>query len=301
VDGGGGDGEEEPSVEPEPELEPELEPPPEGAQQPPVKPGDDDAAAASDDDDDDDADDADDADAAAAAYDDAELAPLRILCIDGGGIKGLVPALVLQELEQLCGGVAVRELFDLVVGTSTGGILALGTCVANRQVEEMAHVYEHRAAEIWTPRGGLGTKLVKAVVGKKLAMMLVEPVQYERAGLEAILKANSRYQDPDGSGSGRQMHLSEFYNEPPKVAVVANRAAGQGAARHVPYLFRSYTPREDRIDGSSQCEVWEAACATSAAPGYYEPVEIDGVLYVDGGVTNNNPVELALEQYLARA
>eukprot|EP01047_Picozoa_sp_COSAG01_P062616 COSAG01_NODE_7988_length_2963_cov_1.445880_1_plen_750_part_10 len=229
--------------------------------------------------------------AATDCADDDDSAPLRILCVDGGGIKGLIPALILQELELQCGGIPVRELFDLVVGTSTGGIIALGSCVANREVKDMVDVYENHAAEIWKPRGGLGTKMFKAIAGKKVAMFL-EPVQYDRSGLETILKVNSQYQD----GTGRQMHLGEFYNEQPKVAVVANRAAGQGAERFVPFLFRTYTPRKNRNDGTSECEVWEAACATSAAPGYYEPMEIDGVLYVDGGVTNNNPVEVALKE-----
>ena len=57
---------------------------------------------------------------------DANNAPLRILCLDGGGIKGLVPAIILQEIEQKCGH-RIDEMFDLVVGTSTGGIIALGT------------------------------------------------------------------------------------------------------------------------------------------------------------------------------
>jgi len=51
--------------------------------------------------------------------------PLRVLSIDGGGIRGIIPAKVLADLE-LRAGRPVAKLFDLVVGTSTGGILALG-------------------------------------------------------------------------------------------------------------------------------------------------------------------------------
>jgi patatin-like phospholipase/acyl hydrolase len=51
--------------------------------------------------------------------------PLRVLSIDGGGIRGIIPAKVLADLE-LRAGRPVAQLFDLVVGTSTGGILALG-------------------------------------------------------------------------------------------------------------------------------------------------------------------------------
>ena len=50
---------------------------------------------------------------------------LRILCIDGGGIKGLVPAIVIQQIEKVCGGHPIHKLFDLVCETSTGGIIAL--------------------------------------------------------------------------------------------------------------------------------------------------------------------------------
>ena len=50
---------------------------------------------------------------------------VRILSIDGGGIRGIIPARILQEIEETTGK-AVAELFDLIAGTSTGGILALG-------------------------------------------------------------------------------------------------------------------------------------------------------------------------------
>ena len=50
---------------------------------------------------------------------------MRILAIDGGGIRGVIPALVLAHLESVA-ETPVCELFDLVAGTSTGGILAMG-------------------------------------------------------------------------------------------------------------------------------------------------------------------------------
>ncbi len=49
----------------------------------------------------------------------------RILSIDGGGIKGVFPAAFLANIEQTVGR-SVSDYFDLVVGTSTGGIIALG-------------------------------------------------------------------------------------------------------------------------------------------------------------------------------
>lgn len=124
--------------------------------------------------------------------------PLNILCIDGGGIKGLVPALILQELQGKCfGGKPIPEVFDLVCGTSTGGIIALGTCVAKRDIGEMVEVYRDRAEEIfatqtakylatWTAIVG-GTAVVvggaAAVVGGVAATAAVVPVAAHTAAV----------------------------------------------------------------------------------------------------------------------
>jgi patatin-like phospholipase/acyl hydrolase len=63
----------------------------------------------------------------------------RVLSIDGGGIRGVLPASVLARLEELCGGQPVAQLFDLIVGTSTGGILALGLTVPGPDGTTPAH------------------------------------------------------------------------------------------------------------------------------------------------------------------
>jgi uncharacterized protein len=48
----------------------------------------------------------------------------RILSIDGGGVRGVFPAYVLKQLSNTLNGQSLRDLFDLVIGTSTGGIIA---------------------------------------------------------------------------------------------------------------------------------------------------------------------------------
>lgn len=49
----------------------------------------------------------------------------RILSIDGGGIRGIIPAVLLRQMEERT-GYQISDLFDFVTGTSTGAIIALG-------------------------------------------------------------------------------------------------------------------------------------------------------------------------------
>ena len=73
---------------------------------------------------------------------------MRILTIDGGGIRGLLPALVLAAFETRAGR-SVAKYFDLVAGTSTGGILALGLA-AGIPAMRMAEFYLERGAAIFS-------------------------------------------------------------------------------------------------------------------------------------------------------
>lgn len=78
----------------------------------------------------------------------------KILSIDGGGIRGLIPALVLAEIEQATGK-RISELFDLIVGTSTGGILALALNIkdtngkAKYSAEDLTKIYLERGKNVF--------------------------------------------------------------------------------------------------------------------------------------------------------
>jgi patatin-like phospholipase/acyl hydrolase len=79
----------------------------------------------------------------------------KILSIDGGGIRGLIPALVLAEIETRTGK-AVADCFDLIAGTSTGGILALGIARDDGSgrpryaAKDLAGIYQTRGKEIFS-------------------------------------------------------------------------------------------------------------------------------------------------------
>lgn len=196
--------------------------------------------------------------------------PFRILSIDGGGIRGLIPALVLTELERQTGR-AIADCFDLIAGTSTGGILALGLTRPGTggrpkyQAQDLANLYLKEGQRIFDE--SLGRRLTNPM-GLRVA-------KYPPSGIEGVLA--------DYFGESR---LKEALTE---VLVTAYDIEQRDA-----FFYRRRRAREEaRYDVPMRV----AARATSAAPTYFEPALVlwpDGRdVLVDGGVFANNPAMCA--------
>ncbi|MBL8210676.1 MAG: patatin-like phospholipase family protein [Bryobacterales bacterium] len=192
----------------------------------------------------------------------------KILSIDGGGIRGIIPALVLAHIEQRT-GTRVSELFDLIAGTSTGGILALGLAKpANEhgplyRASDLAALYEQYGSAIFN-RPRWRTLLPSG-------NLLDE--KYSVAGLEGVLK---QYFGDTRLGEATTPVVVTAYE----------------TERRFPFFFRSERAREEI---SYNFRMADAARATSAAPTYFEPLRLDAATpadyysLVDGGVFANNP------------
>ena len=193
---------------------------------------------------------------------------MKVLCIDGGGIRGLIPALVLAEIERRTGR-RVADLVDLVAGTSTGGILACGLTRPGPDgrprysAEELAGIYVEEGPKIF--RRGL-LKRVFSAEG-----WIDE--RYEDDGLNAAL---ARY-----LGDAR---LSDALCD---VFVTAYDIHDRFA-----FFFRSARARDDAAYDFPMTQV---ARATAAAPSYFEPAQVTDLAgartypLVDGGVYAVNP------------
>ena len=187
-----------------------------------------------------------------------------VLSIDGGGIRGIIPALVLDYLE-IESGKPISELFDLAVGTSSGGIIALGLAQAGADgkpkytARDLAEFFEKSGRKIFEKTVWRNIRSAGGVLDER----------YSARPLEAALRkyyADTRLGDTLGSTMVTSYDIEE---------------------RRTLFL-KSWHPDHETV----LCR--DAARATSAAPTYFEPAYIDVQgnqrALIDGGVFVNSPV-----------
>jgi patatin-like phospholipase/acyl hydrolase len=197
---------------------------------------------------------------------------MKVLSIDGGGIRGLIPALVLAEIERRTGR-RTAEMFDLIAGTSTGGILACG--LARRgpdgaplySAEDLSELYLSEGPKIFDQSLLHSVTSIGGLVDER----------YDDAGLNAALEQYL--------GDAR---LKEVLTD---VMITAYDIHDRFA-----FFFRSSRARTDE---SYDFSLVEAARATSAAPTYFQAVEVTDAAgartypLIDGGVYAVNPAMCA--------
>lgn len=186
----------------------------------------------------------------------------RILSIDGGGIRGLIPAVLLQALEAATGKPA-RESFDFVAGTSTGAILA-GGVAAGFSGEQLASLYRRRGPELFRQVPVLG--LLKRIVTGQL---------YDVARLRGMIAEEL------GDRAGWRI------NDIPTDIMVTAKGLDDG---HQWYFVKD-RPEANRSRTGDYLLV-DCLTASAAAPTYFAPWPIEGIgLLVDGGTgVAGNPV-----------
>jgi patatin-like phospholipase/acyl hydrolase len=207
----------------------------------------------------------------------------RILSIDGGGIRGIIPAAVMIEIERQVReakkdpNIKIGECFDLVAGTSTGGILTLMLLAPDPDAPKKARFSASDALELYTEHGDeIFDRSIKQKIG---SLWGLSDEKYSAGVLEQLLR---RY-----FGDTK---LSELIR--PCLVTAYN------AKKYQPFFF---TQHDAIADKSREFYVREAARATSAAPTYFEAAEAESlddipnaVPMLDGGVFANNPAACAL-------
>lgn len=190
----------------------------------------------------------------------ATHARFQALALSGGGYRGLYTAKILADLEQEIGDHIARR-FDLIAGTSIGGILALAIAM-EIPAERMVKLFEQHGSRIFK---------------RRISLWGIVRAPYSPRSLADLLSAEDLF--------GSQT-LGECKH--PIIVPAINYSSGQ------PQLFK--TPHHVTFKRDHQFRLVDVALATSAAPGYFPRHTFNNNQYVDGGLYANAPGLLALHE-----
>ena len=226
----------------------------------------------------------------------------KILAIDGGGIRGVIPAYILQELERSLGR-AVYQSFDIVAGTSTGGIISLGLTsppanfvpgypVVPYAATQILSFYMNDEAQLFVQQasGDFYTAKYYSVNNNSQPATGIEPWLQGKLGSWTLRQARENMQQLQGA-TVKHVLVTCYTMSGDKINGAKDNQVAIG-----PYLFNwdSATKQDDE-----NYRVWEAARATSAAPTFFPIARVgNGAANgsaalarwaADGGVAANNP------------
>ncbi|WP_392475934.1 patatin-like phospholipase family protein [Nostoc sp. C110] len=246
----------------------------------------------------------------------------RILSIDGGGIRGIIPAVILAEIERRT-SMQIFEMFDLIAGTSTGGILALGLTKPYQSLDKPSQSSQSKSqysaedlVNLYKDEGKYIFNEQETVVDKMLELIFKQFQEFSKHFPQPLhlpeIDVNS-LKGPKFSSTGREKVLERFLGETPiNQALKEVMIPSYDTELRTPIFFTSNAHSEKLGTNFRKiCKEFtmvQAAMATSAAPTYFAPYlvpkpkfhlnpnnqENDYYSLIDGGIFANNPTSLAI-------
>jgi predicted acylesterase/phospholipase RssA len=229
---------------------------------------------------------------------------LNLLSFDGGGVKGLFSLIVLERLmaeaQRLDGSTEFKKLpceyFDLIGGTSTGGLIAIMLGRLQMDIPSCIEAYRNLSIGIFRrftdaiPMANFVRNATNALLGNSL--FEAEPLEV------AICKMVGQHITVQERDNVANAHMSardvRLFSTEVQKAQCFVCAVSEG--QHNAVRIRSYLPRHLNQRDTSSYTILQAACATSAAPVYFPAIEIQGNHYFDGGLSVNNPMLEVIEE-----
>ncbi|KAH8926543.1 FabD/lysophospholipase-like protein [Atractiella rhizophila] len=225
---------------------------------------------------------------------------LRVLCLDGGGVRGLSELYILEQIMEQLGhqlfpddpNPEKKELrpcdyFDLMCGTSTGGLIAIMLGRLGMTTRQCIQVYEELAQRIF-PDPSITEKGLNAIKGLKSGVYAFDSQNLENAIVEML----ALYAPDEDDKDPRNVPMKDpdvNFRQRCRVLLTSTYQANIVA----PAYLRTY---RTELSPPAAMKIWQAARATSAAPMFFAPIEVDNTLYVDGGMGTNNPTSVAIDE-----
>ncbi|KAI6747676.1 hypothetical protein HG530_015784 [Fusarium avenaceum] len=205
--------------------------------------------------------------------------PLRLLALDGGGVRGLVTLYMLRRLMYLINShnpPKPCDVFDVIAGTSTGGLIAIMLGRLEMNIEDAITAYSDLSRRIFVPKSSIHVVCyLRNLFGGST---------FNHKTLEnAINGIVSTCENQDGATNEVQL-----LQQNPRCKIFVCTSMSNAYTKRL----RSYHSRhEEHIN----CTIWEAARATSAAPLIFDPIKISNLEFRDGAFRENNPISQLLE------
>ncbi|KAM9976284.1 hypothetical protein ACTFIR_010125 [Dictyostelium discoideum] len=194
----------------------------------------------------------------------------KVLSLDGGGVRGILHCNVLQEIQKQLFGIEIVKLFDLILGTSAGGLVALQLASTEKTLPELAISLDILAKNGYEkPRLGFITH----TFGKP---------KYKRKKLKECYKniLNDKF-------------LSKSF---PKIRV-AVVAVTQESGDFDECIFSNYQKKTYLSKCFKQTHfISDSKVTDAAAPTYFRTFDYDSRQFLDGGLKNNNPCKVAMKE-----
>ncbi|WP_428607313.1 patatin-like phospholipase family protein [Sedimenticola sp.] len=220
-----------------------------------------------------------------------------ILSIDGGGIKGVIPAIIIQQIESSLGKPSYR-LFDIIGGTSTGGIISAALTTPRENTgkpytaSELVDIYRKDGDQIFLAQG-CEIEQCATYFADNGSGSGIEPYMRKMYGPDvSLINSRNKMQSLPGNRVKHMFTTSYIVNNSHNKVSVPARGRNFG-----PYLFNWF----DAVNrpATDNYTVWEAARGTSAAPTYFPIAHVGGGIsprssaaskwVVDGGTMSNSP------------
>ncbi|MCC5640488.1 patatin-like phospholipase family protein [Nostoc sp. CHAB 5844] len=212
----------------------------------------------------------------------------KILSIDGGGIRGIIPAIILDEIEKRTSK-PICQLFNLIAGTSTGGILTAALTKPNPSYQSQPQFKAEDLIDIYRQDGK--RIFLESPVTSLLKLDDIVRAKYSSKGRDEVL--TEYLQDTLLKKALTDLFITSYDIELRMPIFFVNNVKDQKLGENFRKICDGYTMKQ-------------AAMATSAAPTYFKPYKIDTAdptnsgyyALVDGGVFANNPTSLAIMEAL---
>lgn len=202
----------------------------------------------------------------------------KILSLDGGGARGAFSSGFLKELENKLGE-PITSYFDLIAGTSTGGIIAV-LLALGYNMEDIYKIYVSDIQSVFTKN----EKYFNSIPGR-IFTLLTNPITKKFTGFTMDELYRSKY-----SFEGTISLLKNFTNEKKLVDIKKTRLVipSTNLIHGKPYVFK--TPHLPDQSDNYDFYALDVILSTAAAPTYFDPVTLPGYgIFSDGGIWANNP------------